>query len=360
VLKSDQHAGRLHNMGRTYFLGKNVLERRIMFNKFYPPLIMTNVYCDAAGGDVLIKKAATFYAALFIGVVSISFGAIFIRLADAPAPVVASLRMIFSTALLIPWTLRSNAVLIELRKLHRREAILLILAGLMLALHFMFWISSLSLTGVSSSVVFVATNPIFITLFTLTVLKEAVSKTFWAGLIAATIGGAILGWQDLAAGDKRWLGDLLALLGAVSFAAYFLIGSRLRKSLSLLAYIFPVYSVAAIILAASTLSAGISLTGHGWHSYLYCFLMAVVCQIVGHSIFNWALKHIKATIVAVGVLGEPVGASILALIILGEAPTGMAVIGCVVILIGIFIVTYCNQEFYPNGRLSPSGREGGQ
>lgn len=280
------------------------------------------------------------YAALGIGIVSISFAAVFIRLADAPSPAVAALRMIFAAALLAPWVLRSHGLRLELAALSKREILLLILSGAFLSLHFLLWITSLSMTGVASSVVFVTTNPIFVALYTMIVFRERVSRVFWLGLSLAVIGGLILGGGDLVTGGSRWKGNMLALAGAVSLAGYFLVGSRLRKKLSLLAYIFPVYSVAALVLVLFALVARIPFRGYTWQSYMYCFLLALVCQIVGHSTFNWALKHLEATTVTIGVLGEPVGASVLAYLILGEAPLLAEVIGGAVILAGISLVLY--------------------
>jgi drug/metabolite transporter (DMT)-like permease len=284
------------------------------------------------------------YNALGAGIIAISFGAIFIRLAQAPASVVAALRMIFSSFILVPLVLVSPAAKRELSGLSRKQLLLLLLAGLFLALHFILWISSLSLTGVTSSVVFVTTSPLFVALFTILVLRERVSRIFWCGLGLAILGGVTIGGNDVIGGGARWKGDLLALGGAVAIAGYFLVGSRLRRRLSLIGYVFPVYTCAAIILFIAALASGVSLAGYGWKSYLYCFLMAFVCQILGHSLFNWALKHLAATVVTIAVLGEPVGASILAVVLLHETPGLTEILGGACILFGIFLVLYFSSE----------------
>jgi drug/metabolite transporter (DMT)-like permease len=284
------------------------------------------------------------YNALGAGIIAISFGAIFIRLAQAPASVVAALRMIFSSFILVPLVLVSPAAKRELSGLSRKHLLLLLLAGLFLALHFILWVSSLSLTGVTSSVVFVTTSPLFVALFTILVLRERVSRIFWCGLGLAILGGVTIGGNDVIGGGARWKGDLLALGGAVAIAGYFLVGSRLRRRLSLIGYVFPVYTCAAIILFIAALASGVSLAGYGWKSYLYCFLMAFVCQILGHSLFNWALKHLAATVVTIAVLGEPVGASILAVVLLHETPGLTEILGGACILFGIFLVLYFSSE----------------
>lgn len=282
------------------------------------------------------------YAALIAGILSVSFAATFIRLADAAPAFIAALRMIIASVLLLPWALSSKDFRREIKELLKRDAVLLGLSGLFLSLHFLLWITSLSHTGVASSVAFVATSPLFVALYSVIVLREGVSKLFWLGLAVSVAGGIILGGVDLLDGSGSWVGDVLAIGGALAGAGYFLVGSRLRKSLSLITYIFPVYSVAGIILGLLALSFGITASGIGRNTYFYCFLLALVCQVGGHSLFNWALKSLKATVVTIATLGEPVGASVIALLVLRESPSVSQVIGGGFILAGIFIVLYFN------------------
>ena len=136
----------------------------------------------------------------------------------------------------------------------------------------------------------------------------------------------------------RWQGNLLSVLGAIAAAGYFLVGGRMRKRLSLIAYVFPVYLFASIFLLISAAMTGTSLLGYDTRTYIYCFLLALMCQTVGHTLFNWALKHVGATIVTFAVLGEPVGASILAMIILKELPLANEIVGGAIILTGLFVV----------------------
>lgn len=287
------------------------------------------------------------YNALAAGMVAISFGAVLVRLAEAPAPLVAALRMLFASLILVPFALASRKLRSELAALSRRDASLLLLSGVFLALHFVLWISSLSFTGVTSSVVLVTTNPLFVALYAVVVLRERVARSFWLGLALAFVGGAVIGGGNVVGGGGRWRGDLLALGGAMAIAGYFLVGSRLRRRLSLLGYVFPVYTCAAVILLGAALAARVPFSGFGWRSYVYCFLLALVCQLLGHSFFNYALKHMAATAVTFAVLGEPVGASLLAFLILHEPPTATEALGGASILAGIFLVLYFNPEAVP-------------
>jgi drug/metabolite transporter (DMT)-like permease len=279
---------------------------------------------------------------LITGIVSISFAASFVKLADAPTPVVAALRLIFSSILLFPAVFVSGNLRMEIKNLSKREILFLLLSGLFLSLHFFLWISSLYFTGVTNSVVLVTTSPIFITLFSVFVFREAVSRSFWIGLAIAVAGCIILGGNDIIGGMTMWKGDLLAIAGAISIAGYFIVGSVLRKKLSLLAYIIPVYITAAVFLTITLLFSGNSLSGYSFGTYFYCLMMAVICQIIGHSSFNWALNRLKAPMATMAIIGEPVGAALLAFLILGDVPSFPTVLGGLVILAGISIILIFN------------------
>ncbi|MBN2185208.1 MAG: DMT family transporter [Candidatus Krumholzibacteriota bacterium] len=282
------------------------------------------------------------YFGLSVGLVSISFAAIFIRLADAPPSVVSALRMIFSTILILPFAVLSKEMKKEIRILAPRDIALLFFSGALLSLHFLSWITSLSLTGVTSSIVFVSASPLFVAVYTATALKEKISNSFWTGLFIAAAGTLIMAGGNIFAGGDSWKGDLLAVAGAVSAAGYFLAGSRLRGRISLITYIFPVYLTAAVILTLAVPICGDKFTGLPFISYVYCLLMAIVCQLAGHTVFNWALKRVKAAVVTLTILGEPIGTAILAYFILEEIPAVTEIAGGVFILGGILTVLYKN------------------
>jgi drug/metabolite transporter (DMT)-like permease len=278
------------------------------------------------------------YGALTLGVVSISFAAVFIRLADGPVASVAALRLLFATIVLLPFVIFSRNTRNSIMKLPRGEKGLLVLAGLFLSLHFLSWIASLSFTGITSSIVFVTTSPIFIEIYSVTVRREKTSAKVWIGIGLTVAGAVILGGGNIAAGGENWKGDLLAVAGAIAVASYFIVGSRLRPKLTLIAYIFPVYGTAALFLVLATSLLGAGLTGLPARTYFYCFLMALVCQVTGHSLFNWALRRMKTTLVAMATLGEPIGTTMIAWLILGELPVPTEILGGVVVLAGVFVV----------------------
>lgn len=272
-----------------------------------------------------------------VGIVAVSFASIFIRLADAPALVVAAYRLTLASVILaLPAWMQARD---ELRSLKSEDLRLAFFSGGFLAVHFATWIASLEHTTVASSLVLVSTSPLFVALMSPLLLRERVSQGAMLGIAITVVGGIIVGYGDFGLGGQQWLGDGLALIGAVMAAGYLTIGRSLRRKLSLLAYIFLTYATAAMVLLALCLLTRQSFTGYSAYTYLMFLLLAVVPQMIGHSSFNWALRYLSATFVAVTVLGEPIGSTILAVIILKEIPTETKLVGGLLILVGIYITS---------------------
>jgi drug/metabolite transporter (DMT)-like permease len=274
---------------------------------------------------------------LIVGVVAVSFSAIFIRLADAPALTIAFYRTGLAAALLIPPVLLRRRQ--ELRGLSRRQVWIAVLAGAMLALHFAVWITSLSYTTIAASVVLVTTQPIFVATFSRLLFGERLLGVTMAGILVCLIGAAVVSGGDFGSPDRpRALeGDLLALVGAITAAAYFVAGRRLRQEVSLLTYAALAYSTCAVVLLPVALLSGSRLTGFSAKTWGLFVLMAVVPQMLGHTVFNYLLKEVEATVVAISVMGEPVGSTLLAMIIFSERPSSTALLGGLLILVGIYI-----------------------
>ena len=275
------------------------------------------------------------YFVLTIGVISVSFAAIFIRLAEAPSLVIAAYRMGLASLVIIPlaW-LRSGR---ELRRLSRQTVLMAMASGAFLALHFGLWITSLSYTSVATSVILVTTTPIFVAIASYFLFHEKLSKQTGVGIAISLAGSVFIGYGNWKLGPGSLFGGLLALLGALAVVGYMLIGRRLMRSMGVLSYASLAYGSAAVILLLATLASGNHLSGYSTNTYLMLVLLAVVPQLIGHSSVNWALRFISATLVTVAVLGEPVGATALAVIILKENPSLSEIGGGILILAGIFI-----------------------
>ncbi|MFN2283162.1 MAG: DMT family transporter [Anaerolineae bacterium] len=272
---------------------------------------------------------------LAVGVTAASTASTFIRLAQGSMTslAVAAWRLTIATLILAPFAVTTRRA--EWRTLSRREWGLIVASGLLLAVHFYTWITSLALTSVAASVVLVAVAPLFVGAISHFFLKERMSRRMVIGMAVALAGSLIIGLADAGEGAHQLVGDVLALLGALAVAGYMLIGRRSRARLSLLGYVFPVYGTAALALMGAALFSGVELTGYPAQAWLWLVLVAVFPQIVGHSSLNWALGHVSATFVALAVLAEPIGSTLLAWLVLKEPPTFTTLIGGVLILIGI-------------------------
>jgi len=277
------------------------------------------------------------YIGLLTGIVAVSWASILIRLAEAPPLVVGAYRLTIASIILTPMALARARE--ELRGLARRDICLALLSGAFLSLHFASWIASLDYTSVATSVVLVSTQPLFAGIASHLLTADKVSRSMFAGIIVSIIGGIIIGYGDISIDRRAFLGDLLATIGAIAASAYFLIGRQLRRKLSLLAYIFLVYWMAALGLVALCLLTRQRLTGYPPQTYLMFLLLAIVPQIIGHSSFNWALRYLSATFVTISTLGEPFGATILAYFILKETPSPAEIMGGALILWGIYIAS---------------------
>lgn len=283
------------------------------------------------------RRGVRVYLGVGLGVATVSTAATLIRLAlvEVGSLAVAAWRLALAALILAPIALATCRA--ELRALTCRQWAYVGAAGLLLAVHFATWITSLAQTSVAASVVLVTTSPIFVGVASHLLLRERLSRGLGMALFLAVGGSAIIGLGDFGEGTHRLWGDMLALMGAVAGAGYFLFGRRLRAGLSLLAYVFPVYSVAALVLMFIAWLSGPASLPRLPQTWLWLLLLAVGPQIVGHSSLNWALRYLSATFVTIAILGEPIGATLLAWWLLGESPSPWALLGGMLILTGIVI-----------------------
>jgi drug/metabolite transporter (DMT)-like permease len=289
--------------------------------------------------------------AIVIAVLAVSTASIFIRFAqrEAPSIVIAALRLGFAMVAIAPFAITRYRS--ELRALNRHELLLGALSGGCLAIHFAAWITSLEYTSIVSSVVLVSTGPLWVALFSPLFLREPLIRPVLIGMLLALLGGTIIALGDSCQIDhglvcpsfsgflrgEPLLGNFLALVGAWALAGYLMIGRSLRSRMSLVPYIFVVYGVAAAALFAAMFGSGQSPTGFSGMTYVWILLLALIPQLIGHSTFNWALRYLPVTLVAITTLGEPIGSAVLAYFILKEIPASLTIFGGVLILAGIYV-----------------------
>ncbi len=276
------------------------------------------------------------YVTLFVGVLSVSFAAIFIRLADAPPLVIATYRMAIASIILIPIaSIKSKK---SLNKLSKNNILLILLSSVFVALHFGLWITSLSYTSIASSVVLVTVHPAFVAVISYFLWGERVNKLAIGGIVVAFAGVIFVNYSGFTFGSPAILGNLLALIAGFAMGAYLIVGRQLRARIDILSYLAILYTCSAIILLIATLSFGYNLFSYSNTTYLMMILLALVPQIIGHSTLNLAVRLIPVIFVSVAILGEPVGATLLGYFILGEVPTANEITGGLLILVGIFLV----------------------
>jgi len=276
------------------------------------------------------------YLVLLVGVVSVSFAAIFIRLAEAPPLVIAAYRLTIASLVLILLTYKKTVP--SLKQLSGRDSLLLLLSSFFLALHFALWITSLSYTSIASSVILVTCHPAFVAVISYFLWHEVLNRLTIGGMVIAFAGVVLINYGGFDFGSQAILGDVLALIAGFFMGGYLILGGYLKNRIEIMPYLTLIYTGAAIILLLATVGFGYSFTGYSGTTYLMMVLLAVVPQLIGHSSFNLALRLIPVTLVSVAILGEPVGATLLGYFILDEVPTVKELIGGVLILAGIFIV----------------------
>ncbi|MBS3736246.1 MAG: DMT family transporter [Candidatus Bipolaricaulota bacterium] len=275
---------------------------------------------------------------LISGVVAVSFAAIFIRMSTAPPLIISFYRMFFSSVLIFMFASLRGDIGAELRKLRGKDILLLIIAGLFLSFHFAFWVTSLSYTSVASSVVLVTTQPLFIVLIEGTFLDKNPSKKFLAGLVVAAAGSFLIGFGDFHTAEFGLIGDVFALLGAIMAAGYFLIGGEVRDRIKILPYILIVYGFSSVFLFGFCLLKGLPMLSYSGYNFFIFLLLALIPTLIGHTSFNWLLKEVKASMVGVTILGEPIGASLLAIIFFDEYPSYWVIAGGSFVLLSIYLL----------------------
>lgn len=275
------------------------------------------------------------YGLIAFGVAAVSTSAIFVKLSGVPPVVLAFYRVLFAWLMLAPFLAARERA--GLWSTPARDAALALLSGVFLALHYVVWFFSLRLTSVASSTVLVTTQPIWVMLMAYLLWREKTAPASLLGIAIALGGVYLIGADALEAAGGRLLGDALAVAAAILVSVYLLIGQRVRRRVPLLVYVFWLYGAAAATLGVAALVMGVPLTGHGPSEWLIFFGLAVGPTLLGHTVFNWALQHVPASVVAVSVLGEPVGATLLALLVLAEVPEPIQVAGGALILTGILV-----------------------
>jgi drug/metabolite transporter (DMT)-like permease len=285
---------------------------------------------EARKGDAESRVALP---AVAVGVLAVSAAAIFIRLADAPALAVAFWRNALGVLVLLPVALYWRQTFPRGRTLYYGVA-----SGAALGAHFGFWISSLDYTSVAASVVLVCTQPVFVAILAYLIFGERTSPLSFLGILVALAGTVVI-VSDGPVGSATFFGNALGVIGALTVAVYVLIGRSLRTTgVGVLPYSILVYASASATLAPAALYAGAPLWGYSGETWFWLFAVTLGPQIMGHTVFNWALRYVDASMISGTILAEPVVSALLAWLVLSERPGLATVLGGVVVLLGLYLL----------------------
>lgn len=290
-----------------------------------------------------------------VAIAAISTSAILVRWSQAPSIIKAFYRVLFMTAAVAPFAFRDRE---GFRSMSSRDLLFAVVTGFALALHFASFFESLEWTSVAASVTLITMQPVFVVVGASLLLDERVNSRLIGGMILALTGafgmsvGPIVIDPLLSDGDviralatsftgdtAQLYGNVIALAGAILGAIYVLAGRTLRQRTSLFVYTFIVYGMATVGLGVLVVSAGASFGGYPVIEWVLFLAMALIPGLLGHTVINWALKYVKSSVVSVSFLGEPVGSTFLALVLLDEAPEGVTVLAAIVVLAGVYITS---------------------
>lgn len=270
---------------------------------------------------------------IILAIIFISFSAIFVKWSDAPATVISMYRMLLASILIFPFVwMRRN----EFKKIVKRDWMFLLFSGFFLAMHFALWFGSLKLTTVASSTIILTLQPLVALVGGFLIYRERTSRSSFVLIGIAIIGAVMIGWGDIGLSQKAIIGDILSFLSVIAVVSYLLIGQRIVKKVSHWVYSFCVFSFATIVLIIYNAIVRAPFAGYESREW-GIFLLLAIFPTLSHVIFNWLLNYVNTTTISMAVLGEPVGATILAALLLGEMVTSWQLVGGLFVLLGVFL-----------------------
>lgn len=294
------------------------------------------------------------FTSLLIGLIAVSFSAIFIEWSNAPAAIIGMYRLWMSVILFLPLAWKKRR---EFRQLSGKDILLLLLSGCFLGLHFLFWIQSLKETSVASSLIIISLEPMFVLMGAVLCFHERVKLRPVLCMAIAILGCALVASADFGQGGHHFYGDFLSFIGTMAVSVYMLAGQKVRKTVSGTTYNVLVFFIAGFVLFIFNVATRTPLVAYNGRNWLLFALLAVVSTVLGHGLFNWLLNSVSATTVAMTILGEPIGAIILAYFLLGQPINVIQALGGGVCLVSVFWFLRLKQSNDANHKHYPPGEE---
>ncbi|NEW02920.1 EamA family transporter [Bacillus megaterium] len=271
-----------------------------------------------------------------IGVLAVSFSSILIKWSDAPASILGMYRLLFTVLLFLPF-LPWRQMKILFKNSTVKEWLMLAVSGVFLGLHFLFWMESFSHTTVASAMILTALEPVFVVIGAYFLFKEKTSKVGIISILIAVSGSVIIASGDIGVTKTALYGDLLSILGTVAVSVHMLAGQELCRKMPSIIYSFAVFFIGGLVLFVYNICTNVSLTQYDIKDWWIFLLLALIPNIFGHALFNWLLKYVGATTISMAILGEPIGAIILAYFLLGEMTTVSQLVGGMIVMISVMI-----------------------
>ncbi|MFQ6010666.1 MAG: DMT family transporter [Nitrososphaerales archaeon] len=275
------------------------------------------------------------YWVLTISVVSLSFSAVFVRFGESDPIVIAAYRTLFASVMILPLLYFERRSI----SIYSRDIGIMVGIGVILAIHLGLWITSVTLTSIANSVILVQIHPIFVGAFGYLLFREKLSSRSVLGVGLGLLGILVMIGVPSGTFPQEGLGNIMAFLGGLALGAYLLLGKQLRQSVSISFYAFSVYSVATLVLFLTALVQGKNLVPGPdlGREITILIIYGFSAGIMGHTLYNWALRYVPATMVSLSLLGEPVIAPFLAFLIFRETVSIQTLLGGIMILVGIYL-----------------------
>jgi drug/metabolite transporter (DMT)-like permease len=287
------------------------------------------------------RKSIMAYLALGVGVLALSFSAMFVRWANAPGPVTAFYRLFFSIFLLLPFflprlkknsSIRSSAIWYPL------------LAGVFTAGDLALWTSSLTYTTASNATLLGNTAPLWVALGTWLILKQKLSAAFWSGLAITLAGAVLIMGSDFILHPRFGIGDVMAIFTGFFYGGYFLFTEKSRAQFDTVIHIWLVGVGASLALFLINMAFQNPLTGYDRNTWLVFLVTALVSQLIGYMALAFALGHLPASIVSPTMVLQPIVTTLLAIPLLKEIPNAWQGIGGIIALLGIYLINQDHQH----------------
>jgi drug/metabolite transporter (DMT)-like permease len=275
------------------------------------------------------------------GVVGISAAAVLVRWSTAPSMVLVLYRMTIAVLLLLPSVLLKGRE--ELKSMTKKEWLLSVAAGFCLGLHFSAFFESLRHTSIAAAVLLSDVEVLFTALGSILIFRKKLSRQCWVAVALALIGAALVALAD-SGGESGLLGNALALTSTFLLAMYTMIGASVRSRISNTTYTFVAYGCAALTVLTISLINGTPLTGYGANNWLTALGMAVLCTLLGHSVFTWGLKYLPPAYISTVKLLDPVFSALWGLLLFAEKPALQVIVGGVIVIVGVFLYGRATEE----------------